>query len=98
MLHHRLQAPTWVCDCFSRTEQCRVQHFNALLWGRVLGLSLAESFKIWVLNTSLRPEIKHRRTVALGMPLARQRHVEGRDLMKAWYTREETVRFSVRAS
>lgn len=46
-LHHRLQAPTQPCHCFSGTEWSWAQHHEALLWGRRAGPHLVVSFKIW---------------------------------------------------
>ena len=49
-----------------------------------------------VLNPSHTTEIKHTRTVALGVLTAGHTQVEGRDQLKVWDTGEEVVRFTMR--
>ena len=46
-------------------------------------LSRPGPLRLGVLNHSHQPEIKHRRTVVLGVPTARYRQVKDRDLTKA---------------
>lgn len=64
-------------------------HHEVLLQGQGVG-----PLRFGVLNARCQPEIKHR----TGHTDGPHRQVEGRDLMKAWDTEGETVRFSVRAS
>ena len=70
-----------------------MQCWEALLWGRGAGVGLYGPLRFGVLNPSLWPEMKQRRTVAPSMLMA-----EGKDLTKAWSTEEKIFRFSVMAT
>lgn len=71
VLHHRIQEPAQPYDCFSGTEQHWAQHCKAFLWEKGAGPCLARSFRIWSFESQLYArEIKHRRTVAHGGPMA----------------------------
>ena len=59
-----------VKHCFSGREWCAAQCWKAFLWERRTGPHLTGSFKIWSFESQLLARVKHRRTLALDVPIA----------------------------